>query len=322
MDSPWWDQFERDIQGAQWVFFLGYNLNDFAVAKYLTKDPQISQKIRFILRDTVTELMRDRLEGYGSVDTFGVAGFSESCARAKGGNPISEFRELRAFRLIDPYQDNKSILKPTPVEIENFLTRGVYNFQSLSSTYPKVELALPRTSKMKEASDKLLNSKTLLLHSRTANGKSVFADMLSLKLSAEGKNCVRYTSHSDIPPSEIEFLSQVQDLFVFFRTYDDAVAVCEETSELQTNATFIVEINTGTDQVRRSEVHRYLPSPIGRLDLNSLEVQDRKDFGKLLSNAGIPPGGLDLESSGRTELRDHLVELLNSQYIKERLRNV
>lgn len=319
LGSPWWDQFERDIQGAGWIFFVGYNLNDFTVAKYLTKDPRISKRTRFILRDPVSEYLLDRLEGYGSVDPIATSGFAEACANAKTRDPISDFHQLHAFRLINPYKDNKAVARPTPVEIETFLTRGNYNFQSLASTYPKAEFALPRQSKMKEAIQALSDSKTLLLHSRTANGKSIFADMLSLELSAAGKSCVRYTSHSDIPPSEIEFLSQVNDLVVFFRTYDDVVAVSDEVAQLQANATFIVEINTGTDQVRRSEVHSFLPSPIGRLDLNPLERQDRQDFGELLSRSGIPSDGLDLSGRGRTELRDHLVDLLKSPYVKERL---
>ncbi|WP_116599215.1 SIR2 family protein [Primorskyibacter marinus] len=317
--SPWWDQFERDIQGAQWIIFVGYNLNDFAVSKYLTKDPRVSQKTRFILRDPVRDYIRDRLEGYGAVDTIETSGFAQACANAKTHEPISNFNQLQAFRLIDPYKDNKAVARPTPVEIETFLTRGNYNFQSLASTYPKAEFALPRKAKITEAIEALSDSKTLLLHSRTANGKSIFADMLSLELSAAGKSCVRYTSHSDIPPSEIEFLSQVNDLVVFFRTYDDVVAMSDEVAELRANATFIVEINTGTDQVRRSEVHSFLPSPIGRLDLNPFERKDRQDFGELLSRSGIPSEGLDLSGTGRTELRDHLVDLLKSPYVKERL---
>ena len=319
LDSPWWDQFERDVQGAEWIFFIGYNLNDFAVAKYLTKDPRISRKARFILRDPVSDYLLDRLEGYGSVDAISTDGFAKACANAKTSDPIRDFQQLNSFRLIDPYKDNKAVTRPTPVEIENFLTRGNYNFQSLSSTYPKTEFALPRGSKMTEAIEAFSSSKTLLLHSRTANGKSIFADMLSLELSALGKSCVRYTSHSDIPPSEIEFLSRVSGLVVFFRNYDDVVAVSDEIAQLRENATFVIEINTGTDQVRRSEVRSFLPSPIVRLDLNLLDRQDRKDFREILTRSGIPSDNLDLSGAGRTELRDHLVELLNSPYIKKRL---
>lgn len=319
LSSPWWDQFERDVRGAQWIFFVGYNLNDFAVARYLTKNPQVSRRTRFILRAPVTEFMLDRLEGYGDVDPIEVSGFAKACVSAKVAEPISNFQQLQAFEFIDPYKDNKSIVRPTPLEIEAFLTRGNYNFQALPSTYPKNEFAIPRATKMQEALEYFGNSRTVLLHSRTANGKSIFSDMLSLELSVAGKRCVRYRSHSDIPPSEIEFLSQVEELVIFFRTYDDVVEVVDEITGLHPNTKFVVEINTGLDQVRRTEVQSYLPSPITRLDLNSLWKKDRLELAALLRKAGIPAETLDLSGEGRTELRDHLIDLLNSPYVKRRL---
>ena len=319
LDSPWWGQFERDIQGAQWVFFVGYNLNDFSVAKYLTMSPKSLQKTRFILRSPVKKPLLSRLKKYGTVDAIGVSGFAKACDQIETGEPISSFHQLQAFQLIDPYKDNKSVVRPTPVEIETLLTRGNYNFQTLSSTYPKPLFALPRGSKMQEAWERLKISKTLLLHSRTANGKSIFADMLSLDLSEKGKRCVRYNSHSDIPPSEIDFLSKFDDIVVFFRIYDDLVAVREDVSALHSKTSFVVEIQTGIDQVRRTEVNSHLPSPIQRLDLNRLERSDRQGLRQLLDHAGIPANAIDLSGEGHTELRDHLIELLNSPHVKMRL---
>ena len=319
LDSPWWGQFERDIQGAQWVFFVGYNLNDFAVTKYLTMSPRSREKTRFILRDPVKNYVLSRLKSYGTVDAIGVSGFAKACNGLQTSEPIGNFHQLRAFQLINPYKDNKSVVRPTPVEIETLLTRGNYNFQTLSSTYPNALFALPRGSKMREAWEKLEKSKTLLLHSRTANGKSIFADMLSLDLSEKGKHCIRYNSHSDIPPSEIDFLSKFEDLVVFFRMYDDLVAVRDDVSMLHSSASFVVEIQTGIDQVRRTEVSRLLPSPIQRLDLNRIERSDRRELRQLLDQAGIPANAIDLSGEGRTELRDHLIELLNSPHVKKRL---
>lgn len=321
LHSAWWDQFERDIQGAQWVFVIGYNLNDFKVASYFTKNPQIAQKTRFILRSGVNEILADRLAGYGAVDEIALAGFASACSTVADSDPVSEFRQLNAFELIDPYKDNKSVVTPTPVELEAFLTRGNYNFQSLSSTYPKLEFAFPRTQQMDEAREAVLEARTTILHSRVANGKSVFADMLSLDLSSLGKRCVRYKSHSDIPPAELEYLSQFQDLVVFVRTYDDIVEIANDLKGLHRNCKIVVEINTGTDQVRRSEVQSSLEGPIRRIDLNPFSSDDRKDLSKLLSHAGFPTGAIDLRGEGRTELRDHLIEILNSPHVKKRLDN-
>jgi hypothetical protein len=320
LNSPWWDQFERDIQGAQWIFFVGYNLNDFAVAKYLTKNPQLSGRTRFILRPPVNDFMADRLEGYGSVDLIELKGFAKACSSAKTGVPIQNFHQLKAFKLIDPYKDNKSVTRPTPVEIEAFLTRGKMNFQALSSTYPKNEFAIPRSAEIRDALTGLEDSNTLILHSRTANGKSVFADMLSLELTTQGQRCVRYNSRSNISPLEIDFLTGAEKIVVFLGSYDDAIEISDEIRSLGQNVKFIVEINTGTDQVRRTEVQSHLRGPIHRVDLNQIKNVDREDFVNLLTRAGIPADGIQKISTPKTELRDLLIELLKSPYVRDRLK--
>lgn len=85
------------------------------------------------------------------------------------------------------------------------------------------------------------------------------------------------------------------------------------------SAKVVVEINTGTDQVRRTEVQKYLETPIRRLDLNPFEKQDRDDLRYILDHAGIPSAALELGGEGRSELRDHLIDLLNSPHVKKRL---
>lgn len=56
-----------------------------------------------------------------------------------------------------------------------------------------------------------------------------------------------------------------------------------------------------------------------RVDLNPLEKKDRQELSELLRKAGIPAETLNLSGEGRTELRDHLIDLLNSPYVKGRL---
>lgn len=319
LESPWWDQLNRDFQGAQWIFFVGYALNDFAIARYLTTQKSISERVCFILRSPIDEFVSDRLGGYGSVYDFGVSGFSESCKVAITGAPINAFHELKAFTLLDPYKDGKSVSKPTPVEIEAFLSRGKYSFSSLSSTFPRSEFAIPRTKKIEEAIEKLSECRTLILHSKTANGKSIFADTLSLAVSQQGGTCVRYRSHTSIPPQELTFLSTVKDLIVFIPTYDDAVEIADDLRELAIHAKFVVEINTGTDQVRRTEVQGNLAKPIQRIDLNSINRTDVDDFSSLLDRAGLPSSEIIDKNYSARELRDLLLRLIQSPFVRKKI---
>jgi hypothetical protein len=63
--SPWWDVFERDMRVAKNIFFVGYDLNDFEPAKYLTQNPSAVEKTHFILRPTQSPVAASRLDEYG-----------------------------------------------------------------------------------------------------------------------------------------------------------------------------------------------------------------------------------------------------------------
>lgn len=319
LESPWWDQFNRDIEGSQWAIFVGYSLNDFAVAKYLTKRRSLVSKIRFVLRSPVSEIVQDRLSGYGTVFDVGASGFAEACRFATVGAPVSEFHELRSFELIDPFKDNRSVTRPTPVEIEAFLSRGRFTFQSLISTYPRPEFTIPRSEKVAEATRRLGEGRTLLVHAKTANGKSIFSNQLALSLSQGAFTCVRLKARTSISPQELAFLAKIQNLVIFIQNYDDAIEVAEDLKGLPEATKFVVEINTGTDQVRRSEVQNKLIGPIQRVDVNQLSTQDVADFASLLDKAGIPPRGIIPKVRSRIELRDLLINLVRSEFVMSRI---
>lgn len=317
--SPWWDQFHRDIRGAQWVFFLGYSVNDFAVASYLTVSPSYKRKVRFVVLPPVDEYDRDRLSEYGEIDDFAVSGFSVECDNAEEGAPISELSGLSSFSLFNPYKDNKAVYRPNPVEIEAFLTRGSINNRALSSTYPNSEYTIPRTKSINEALEKLESCKTLLLHSRTANGKSVFSEMLALELSSRGGTCLRYRSHTGVLPQEVEYLSSLPKLYLFIPSYDDALSSIDEFTDIRGDVRFIIEMNTGTDQVRRTEVQSKLLKPLARLDLNPLTREDLEDFSYLMDRAGLPANEMRDVAGRHPEMRDLLLEILNSPTVKQKI---
>lgn len=319
LDSPWWDQLRRDFGGAQWIFFVGYSFNDFAIARYLTKNKSLSEKTIFVVRPPVDEITLDRLSEYGSVFDIGASGFANECMLSRQEAKISEFHELKAFRLIDPYKDNKAVARPSPIEIEALLTRGKYSFTSHASTFTDIKYTIPRSDKVTEATGKIENAKTLLIHSKTANGKSVFANSLAFAATSKGMTCVAYKSHSSIPPQELSFLATVKDLLVFLPTYDDAVEIADDLREL-TSAKFVVEISTGTEQVRRSEVQASLPKPIDRVDLNTLNKTDLAGFYKLIDRSGLPADEIFEVDSGDSELRDLLIKLVRSPHVKTRLK--
>lgn len=317
-DSPWWEQFSRDLRGAQHIFFVGYSMSDFPVASYLTKNPSYTNKTHFIVRGPVSDIVASRLSMYGSIHPIAVSGFSAECNFAVPGCPIRDLNDLQSFRYMDPYKDNKFTQKPTPLEIDALLTRGKVNQQILSANYSTNTYSIPRRPKIGEASEKIENSATLIIHSRTANGKSLFSELLAMEMYTKGYTCVRFKGHTTVTDQEVDFLSTIPKLCIFISTYDDAVSIVEAIQVLSEKAKFIIEINTGTDQIRRTEIQGVFPKPIQRVDLNQISSSDVDDFIQLLDEAGIPV----IAPSDRYrnyELRDVLLKIIESPFVSEKL---
>ena len=318
-ETPWWEQFERDIRGATHIFFVGYSLSDFVPASYLTKSPELANKVHFVVRGPVADYTRSRLGGYGSIHEISVSGFAEECRLSKVGASLSGIYQLQSFKVIDPNKDNKAPQRPTPVQIESLLTLGYFDFQKLASTYPEPVYALPRRTKMRECLEKLDVARSVIIHSRIANGKSIFCSMLAVELASKGYTCLEYRSHTSINEQELDLLAGFRKLCVFFENYDDLVNSRDEIAHLGDDCKFIVQMNTGTDQVRRSEVQSSVPKPIERIDLNQMEGVDQDDFIHLLNDAGLPPNTITFDIGERTEFRDLLLRLIESPHVVDRL---
>lgn len=204
--SPWWQQFERDIRSAENIFFIGYSLADFETASYLTKSDDLVSKTHFILRANQSPIVRTRIERYGNLHEIAVDGFAEECSKAVVGKRPEHANMLMSMRYFDVFPDDKTQSSPTPVEIENLFTYGNFNLRRLLATFPRAEYVLPRRALVEAGFNHLSANKTLVIHSKTGNGKSIFRDCLCIKLSEAGYSCFECKDDVTIPGQEIEFL--------------------------------------------------------------------------------------------------------------------
>lgn len=105
---------------------------------------------------------------------------------------------------------------------------------------------------------------------------------------------------------------------VFVGAYDNALSISDELRNLPEATRFVVEINTGTDQIRRSEVQAGLPKPIARVGLNEIAADDIRGFEQLLDTAGLASVQISQEF-GIRELRELLLKIIASPAVIDRL---
>jgi hypothetical protein len=320
--SPWWEVFERDMRVAKNIFFVGYDLKDFDPAKYLTQNPLAVEKTHFILRPTQSPVAASRLDEYGRRDSMGVSGFAEECKACVVAEKPEHANALRGFRFIDPLKDDKVAARPTPLEIQSLFAFGKFIFQRLLTTFPKPEYSISRGKQLAQCMAALADCRTLIIHSKIGNGKTIFRHGLVIALTELGHNCFELREKVTPAPAEIDFIAGQKKPVIVFPDYDSAYSCIHLFSELKPDARFIVEMATGTLQVRHSEVFERLPRPLERIDLNRLSSDDCKAIYKLLDEAGIAPRDFNLKFGKGAEMRDVVLSIFENTNVIKRIDDI
>ncbi|SSV50698.1 Uncharacterised protein [Acinetobacter baumannii] len=320
--SPWWDWFDRDIKISQYVFFLGYDINDFEPASYLIKYPGMEGRRHFILRNPKSPIIASKLVDYGVRHSFELTGFVDRLDRAKVEATPAHERELSSFRYVDLSKDNKLPLKPTSAEIQELLAFGRIRFDGIRSSFPKSEYVVIRTSSLDACKNALKENKTLVIHSKIGNGKTIVSDELKIVLSQEGRRCFILRDNISPLPQDIEFLKGIDAPVIFFPNYDSAIANIHLFEGLSENSRYVVELSSSTLQVRMQEVHNRLRGKIARIGIDRLDQDDATALIDLLGKAGLTALSRAVDIREGIEFRDFLLKSYDDPEIARRLRSV
>lgn len=320
--SGWWDWFDKDVRISQYVFFLGYDLNDFEPASYLIKYPGLTERRHFILRDPNSPVASSKLADFGIRHSFQLSGFVERLSNAKVQPVPKHENDLQAFRFIDLSKDNRLLSKPNSAEIQELLAFGKLRFDGVRATVPNSDYVVFRGETIRRCRDLLDQHDTLIIHSKIGNGKSVLSSELKITLSQSGSNCFEMRNNVTPPPQDLEFLESMENVVVFFPSYDSAVANKELLAGMHYSTRYVVEMQTGTLQVRFQEVSKLLGNSIGRVNVDELNDHDCANLRNLLTEGGLSSLAKSPRIRKGLEFRDFLLLAFDEPEIATRLRAV
>lgn len=320
--SPWWDWFDRDIRISQYIFFLGYDLNDFEPASYLIQYPGMKDRRHFILRNAKSQVSLSKLEDFGVRHSFEMKGFADRLVRAKVTPAPTHERALSAFRYVDLTKDNKLPTKPTSAEIQELFAFGLLRFDGIKATIPESEYAVYRSGAIELCKTALLSSKTLVIHGKIGNGKSILGDELKVVLTQGGARCFELRDNITPPPQEIEYLRTIKSGVIFFPNYDSAFVNMHLFTGLHESTRYVVELPTNTLQVRLQEVEKVLPGKISKVSVDKLDRSDITSLRALLSKAGLSSLARSPQLKERLEFRDFLLMSYDDPEVARRLKAV
>ncbi len=318
--SLWYDEFSRDVRFATNCCFIGYRLADYHIAALLQPVKTIRDKTFFIVKEH-DQIFANRVAEYGRVMPIGLDGFVKLYLELPKLNRLQSPHSLKTFRYIDPLRDKKTITPPTPIEILNLVTYGTFNEGRCMETLPNSRYVISRQEMAESAVKTLVTGKTLLVHSRLGNGKSIFLSILAHKLAAAGHQCFWCHENSPTLLEDLRALKPLQRLVIFFDSYDVAIEVLDSIAQELDDAVFVVAIRTGILEIRAHEILDRLPQPIGRVSLDGLADSERDDFLSLLDLAGILERGLRTDVERCDDIREIVTSIYKHSGIREKLEN-
>jgi hypothetical protein len=316
--SPWYGQFQADIRFASKLIIVGYSISDYHISALLLENPDIAKKTFFIQGPTPDEVFIRRTSGYGKALFIGVSGLAEGLQKLPRPDQPTDITRLKSFRFLDPLRDKKSLRPPTANEVLELLVFGSFNYSRCVSTLPDQTYVISRHAEVAKVTSALADNRSVIIDSRLGNGKTVFLHLCFIELAAKGFACFQYKIYSPSIEAEISLLKSVKNLVILFDQYTLAQDIIQKLASELPNAKFIVEIRTSIMEVRYHDLIDHMPKPFGRVGINKMSATDLAAFRALCSNSGLAAGNSIGKST--TEMRDVLLELFESEQIKDRIK--
>ncbi|SFV38533.1 SIR2-like domain-containing protein [Devosia crocina] len=313
--SPWYDQFQRDLAFASALYIVGYSLADYHIAGLLMANPKLAERTVFIQGAGPDETFLRRTALYGRTMFIGTDGFAQAlaCAPRSAAPGIDN---LRSFRSLAPTRDRKAGARPTAPEVFDLLVYGDFDAGRLARSQPGEDYAIARADAVRVAAEAVESKQSLVVDGRLGNGKSIFLHLLAFELSSRGWTCLMLRpGHPDLQ-RELAALAAIDRVVVFVDQYSVAQDSLRGLREALPNAKLVIEIRTGTFEVRFHELTKLLPRPFDRVSLNALTRAEVIAFGRLCERVGLRAPAED----HRSDLRDLLLGLFKNTAIRDRVR--
>ncbi|EGR1111459.1 SIR2 family protein [Vibrio cholerae] len=323
--SKWKYHFNRDLERASAIVFVGYSMYDIDIKKILFDNPEFADKTYFIVRDGAGFEETFIIRKFGHVLPIGIDKFSKLISLI----PIENTDETHLESLV-PYEIIEDTISIRDTDSERFLLYGDYKDDVLQTSFIDHN-SIPFSTKREHIDsciDHIRNGSSIIIQSDLGNGKSIYLEMLKFELSMNGFRVFSLENNDGDYIADIEYLESLDMKFI---------VVVDDFSNNIDLLSYIKETRPSNVQFILSERNLSLLDSIDDFDFNFIEINinllDDSAIENLISiidNLGAWDAfsALSLEKKrerikGRfnSQLSMILLGLLNSPNIKEKIRS-
>lgn len=318
----WFDEFQRDRRTFEACYFMGFSLLDHHISGLMTSGEESTKRTYFISRKDPKPSFVRRASEYGEVVPIGIETFADLTKTLPKPERPQDLGGLQSFKYLRPGLDAKMLAEPTPIEIINLVSFGTFSQNRFFNTPNERSYVAARARPVEDALEALRDAKTVLVHSRLGNGKTIFTSIFAAKATAAGHTCLQWRRAGKNLAQDLETVSAHKRVLVFFDDYDAAIENIERVWAGVPDAKFIVTVRTGQQEVRFHEIVQKLPAPVRRVNLNTFSESDREQLLGILRRAGAHADDLEQTVRSARDIRDIVTQLYNHSEIREKIHGI
>lgn len=318
----WFDEFKHDRRTFAACYFMGFSLSDHHITGLMTAGEESVKRTYFVTREGPKPTFVRRVSGYGEIVPIGFEKFSELSKTLPKPERPQSLSTLQSFKYLRPGLDSKALADPTPIEIINLVSFGTFSQSRFFNTRDKSSYVAQRNKPVEDTLEALKDAKTVLVHSKLGNGKTIFTSILASEAANQGYACLLWRRAGRNLAQDLEVIAGYNRVLVIFDDYDAAIENIERVAANAPAAKFVVTARTGQQEVRFHEYAQRLPPTVKRVNLNTFSDSDREQLLVILRRAGAQADDLEEVVRSAGEIRDIVTQLYNHSEIREKIRVV
>ncbi|WP_348254208.1 SIR2 family protein [Vibrio parahaemolyticus] len=209
--SKWKYHFNRDLERASAIVFVGYSMYDIDIKKILFDNPEFADKTYFIVRDGASFQETFIIKKFGHILPIGIDKFSKLISFI----PLEDADEAQLESLV-PYEIIEDTISIRDADSERFLLYGDYKDDVLQTSFIDHN-SIPFSTKREHIDsciEHIGNGSSIIIQSDLGNGKSIYLEMLKFELSMNGFKVFSLENNGGDYIADIEHLESLDSTSV------------------------------------------------------------------------------------------------------------
>ena len=305
--NPWSHRFRADFNISKSVFFVGYSLYDFDIAKIIFESTLSGKRIFFIQHEELKRPELNRLKRFGEVYTIGIDEFANLIS-LNAGEPQVPDEEPFLVNFIECHALENAPTQPSDDDVFSLLFRGTHSREGMAwnASNDIDDYGINRAA-VTEILDHLENEQSIVfVHGDIGNGKGYISTDIETRILNRGFKCFRHEPVSDDIDEDAHFFAELSEPYVLIihDLFDNKNLLNTIRNSENGFARIAAFSRTAVYELRTDQIKELLGDGFFEVDINQLTKNEIDKFVRFLNSYGL----WGLYTANSDKWKSHFIE--------------